>query len=46
VRFSDRLLYLKDGKLLLDRASTDVNWQDLQQQIRDAERRSNAEWEE
>ena len=45
VRFSDRLLYLQDGKLLLDRVSTSVNWQELQQQIRDAESRSNAEWE-
>ena len=45
VRFSDRLLYLKEGRLSFDRASTDVNWQDLQQQIRDAERQSMAEWE-
>jgi D-methionine transport system ATP-binding protein len=45
VRFSDRLLYLQDGKLLLDRISTSVNWQDIQQQIRDSERQSNAEWE-
>jgi D-methionine transport system ATP-binding protein len=45
VRFSDRLLYLQDGKLLLDRVSTSVDWQELQQQIRDAEREANAEWE-
>lgn len=45
VRFSDRLLYLQDGKLLLDRVSTSVDWQDLQHQIRDSEREANAEWE-
>jgi D-methionine transport system ATP-binding protein len=44
-RFSDRLLYLQAGKLLLDRSSTDVNWQDLQQQIHTSERESIAEWE-
>ncbi|MFM2302869.1 MAG: hypothetical protein RLZZ135_272 [Cyanobacteriota bacterium] len=45
VKFSDRLLYLQDGKLLLDRVSTSVNWQELQQQIRNSELQSNAEWE-
>jgi D-methionine transport system ATP-binding protein len=44
-RFSDRLLYLQAGKLLLDRSSTDLNWQDLQQQIHTSERESIAEWE-
>jgi D-methionine transport system ATP-binding protein len=45
VRFSDRLLYLQDGKLLLDRVSTSVDWQELQQQIRASDRQANAEWE-
>ena len=45
VRFSDRLLYLQDGKLLLDRVSTSVDWQELQQQIRASDRQTNAEWE-
>lgn len=44
-KFSDRLLYLQDGKLLLDTVSTSVNWQDLQQQLRSAEDRSESEWE-
>jgi D-methionine transport system ATP-binding protein len=44
-QFSDRLLYLHDGKLVLDKLSQLVNWQDLQQQIGDAESQSNAEWE-
>ncbi len=44
-KFSDRLLYLQDGKLLLDTVSTSVNWQDLQQQIRSAEDRSISEWD-
>lgn len=45
VRFSDRLLYLQDGKLLFDRVSTSVDWQELQQQIRASDRQANAEWE-
>jgi D-methionine transport system ATP-binding protein len=45
LKFSDRLLYLQDGKLLLDRVSTSVNWQELQQQIRNSELQSHAEWE-
>jgi D-methionine transport system ATP-binding protein len=44
-RFSDRLLYLQDGKLLLDKLSNSVDWQNLQQQIRTAESESMAEWE-
>ena len=44
-KFSDRLLYLQDGKLLLDTVSTSVNWQDLQQQIRVEENRSISEWD-
>jgi D-methionine transport system ATP-binding protein len=44
-QFSDRLLYLHDGKLVLNEVSSAVNWQDLQQQFRAAERQSIAEWE-
>jgi D-methionine transport system ATP-binding protein len=44
-RFSNRLLYLQDGKLLLDRSTSDLNWQELQQQIHTLERQSIAEWE-
>jgi D-methionine transport system ATP-binding protein len=44
-QFSDRLLYLQDGKLLFDRINRDLNWQDIQQQIRGSEDRSNAEWD-
>ncbi len=44
-KFSDRLLYLQAGKLLIDKVSTSVNWQDLQQQLESAEDRSIAEWE-
>jgi D-methionine transport system ATP-binding protein len=44
-RFSDRLLYLQDGKLLLDQASRLVNWADLQQQLHTATSQSIAEWE-
>ena len=44
-KFSDRLLYLQDEKLLTDTASTSVNWQYLQQQIRSAEDRSVSEWD-
>jgi D-methionine transport system ATP-binding protein len=45
VEYSDRLLYLQDRRLAFDRVSSSVDWQELQQQIRDLERRSNAEWE-
>ncbi|WP_310427644.1 ATP-binding cassette domain-containing protein [Chamaesiphon sp. VAR_48_metabat_135_sub] len=45
-RFSSRLLYLQDSKLFIDKVSTSVNWQDLQQQIRESEARSMSEWEE
>ncbi len=44
VKFSDRSLYLQDGKLAFDRPSSTVDWQSLQQEIRDLEDRSNAEW--
>jgi D-methionine transport system ATP-binding protein len=44
-QFSQRLLYLQDGKLLLDRIGTSIDWQDLQQQIRASEDRSSSEWD-
>jgi D-methionine transport system ATP-binding protein len=44
-QFSDRLLYLQDGKLLLDRASNLVDWSNLQQQITVDESESISEWE-
>ena len=44
-KYSDRLLYLQDKRLAFDRVSSSVDWQEIQQQIRDSERRSNAEWE-
>jgi D-methionine transport system ATP-binding protein len=44
-KFSNRLLYLQDGKLLIDKVSTSVDWQNLQQQIRESEDRSIAEWD-
>jgi D-methionine transport system ATP-binding protein len=44
-RFSDRLLYLHDGRLLIDKLSTSVDWQNLQQQIRESEDRSISEWD-
>jgi D-methionine transport system ATP-binding protein len=44
-RFSDRLLYLHDGKLLIDQPSTSVDWQNLQQQSREFEDRSISEWD-
>jgi D-methionine transport system ATP-binding protein len=44
-RFSDRLLYLHDGKLLIDTLNASVDWQNLQQQIRESEDRSISEWD-
>lgn len=44
-RFSDRLLYLQDGKLLINEVSESVDWQNIRQQIRTSEDRSIAEWE-
>ena len=44
-RFSDRLLYLHDGKLLTDKLVATVDWQDLQQQIRESEDRLISEWD-
>jgi D-methionine transport system ATP-binding protein len=45
VKFSDRLIYLQDGKLAFDRVSTSVDLVELQTQIRTAEQQSTAEWE-
>lgn len=44
-RCSDRLLYLHDGKLLIDQLTRSVDWQNLQQQIRESEDRSISEWD-
>lgn len=44
-QFSDRLLYLHDGKLSIDKLSTSVDWQNLQQQLRESEARSISEWD-
>jgi D-methionine transport system ATP-binding protein len=44
-RFSDRLLYLQDGKLLIDKVNSSIDWQDLQHQIRESEDRSSSEWD-
>lgn len=44
-QFSDRLLYLHEGKLSIDRVTSTIDWQELQQQIRAAESQSIAEWE-
>lgn len=43
--FSDRLLYLQDGKLAIDQISKLVDWHNLQQQIRESEDRSISEWD-
>jgi D-methionine transport system ATP-binding protein len=42
---SDRLLYLQDGQLLIDKASNLVDWPNLHQQIKAAEVESTAEWD-
>ncbi|WP_309741517.1 ATP-binding cassette domain-containing protein [Chamaesiphon sp. OTE_20_metabat_361] len=44
-KFSDRLLYLQDGKLAIDRATSAIDWHDLQQQIRISEEQSISEWD-
>jgi D-methionine transport system ATP-binding protein len=44
-KFSDRLLYLQDGKLAINQASKSINWHNIQQQIRASEDRSIAEWD-
>jgi D-methionine transport system ATP-binding protein len=44
-KFSDRLLYLQDGKLAIDKVTSEIDWQDLQQQLRASEDRSISEWD-
>jgi D-methionine transport system ATP-binding protein len=44
-QFSDRLLYLQDGKLSIDKASNLVDWSNLHQQITVDESESIAEWD-
>ena len=44
VKFSDRVLFLQDGKLSFDRPSISVDWQMLQQQFQELEARTNDEW--
>jgi D-methionine transport system ATP-binding protein len=44
-QFSDRLLYLHDGKLLIDKISTSVDWQNLQQEIYASEQQAISEWD-
>jgi D-methionine transport system ATP-binding protein len=44
-KFSDRLLYLQDGKLAIDKVSSAIDWQDLQQQIRTSEEQSISDWD-
>ena len=44
-KFSDRLLYLQDRKIVLDRITTSLDWQNIQAQIRESEQTSIAEWE-
>ena len=44
-KFSDRLLCLQDRKIVLDRITTSIGWQNIQAQIRESEQTSIAEWE-
>jgi D-methionine transport system ATP-binding protein len=44
VKFSDRVLYLQNGKLSFDRPSISVDWRSLQQQFQELEARTNDEW--
>jgi D-methionine transport system ATP-binding protein len=44
-KFSDRLLYLQDGQLNIDQMTKSVDWQNIQQQIRESEHRSITEWD-
>jgi D-methionine transport system ATP-binding protein len=44
-KFSDRLLYLQDGQLTIDQMTKSVDWQNIQQQIRESEHRSITEWD-
>jgi D-methionine transport system ATP-binding protein len=44
-KFSDRLLYLQDGKLAIDKLTSSIDLSALQQQIRASEDRSISEWD-
>ena len=44
-QFSDRVLYLDQGKLLQDQLNSLVNWQELHNQIAQARIQTEAEWE-
>jgi D-methionine transport system ATP-binding protein len=44
-KFSDRLLYLQSGKITINQASKSIDWQNLQQQMRESEDRSISEWD-
>ncbi len=44
-QFSDRLLYLQQGKLLQDQATCDTNWAQLHQTLLQAEKQAAQEWE-
>jgi D-methionine transport system ATP-binding protein len=44
-QFSDRLLYLHDGKLLIDKLSASVDWPNLQQEICASEQQAISEWD-
>jgi D-methionine transport system ATP-binding protein len=44
-KFSDQLLYLQSGKITINQASKSIDWQNLQQQMRESEDRSISEWD-
>ncbi|WP_416667609.1 ABC transporter ATP-binding protein [Egbenema bharatensis] len=44
-QFASRVLYLQDGKLILDRPIHQINWVDLKQNLVDAETIAANEWE-
>ncbi len=44
-KFSDRLLYLQDGNIAIDQVIKSIDWQNLQQQMRESEDRSISEWD-
>lgn len=43
-QFSDRVLYLEQGRLLQDQASHQINWSTLKQQLQNAEQQEAEEW--
>lgn len=44
-KFSDRILYLSSGKLLLDRVATADNWQQIEQKLQQENQTFEREWE-